>query len=154
MEADKKNENNQTGEQKDNAAGGSVCVFWLKGNCKNGDNCEFLHEKISEKLPECPQGIFCTKINVGCPFKHTLKLKKENEVIYFCLNNLQCYLCKKPLNEACNNCQIEGESLVTCKKVVGACNDIFHAHCIDKWIRNQNKCPICSKEWIQVYFSN
>ncbi len=77
MEVDGKNTNTQTQEQKNNVIGGLVCTFWLKGICKNGSNCKFLHEKIPEKYPECPHGMNCIKINNGCPFKHTVKLQKE-----------------------------------------------------------------------------
>ena len=77
MEVDGKNTNAQAQEPKNNVIGGLVCTFWLKGICKNGSNCKFLHEKIPEKYPECPHGMNCIKINNGCPFKHTVKLQKE-----------------------------------------------------------------------------
>ena len=77
MEVDGKNTNTQTQEQKNNVIGGLVCTFWLKGICKNGANCTFLHERIEEKIPECPHGMNCIKLNNGCPFKHTVKIQKE-----------------------------------------------------------------------------
>ena len=52
-----------------------VCLHWLKGSCKNGNNCTFLHEHIPEKYPECQHGVNCTK--QGCPFKHIKKEQKE-----------------------------------------------------------------------------
>jgi hypothetical protein len=30
-----------------------VCKHWLKGLCKKGDACEFLHEYNIRKMPEC-----------------------------------------------------------------------------------------------------
>jgi hypothetical protein len=30
-----------------------VCKHWLRGLCKKGDNCEFLHEYNLRKMPEC-----------------------------------------------------------------------------------------------------
>ena len=53
-----------------------VCLYWLKGLCKNGNNCNYLHEAIPEKLPECPHGINCTKQGC-CPLKHIKKEQKE-----------------------------------------------------------------------------
>jgi len=32
-----------------------VCKHWLKGLCKKGDACEFLHEYNIRKMPECKQ---------------------------------------------------------------------------------------------------
>ena len=77
MEIDGKNLTTQVKEQKNNNIGSKVCSFWLKGICKNGANCTFLHERIEEKIPECPHGMNCIKLNNGCPFKHTVKIQKE-----------------------------------------------------------------------------
>ena len=30
-----------------------VCKHWLRGLCKKGDGCEFLHEYDMTKMPEC-----------------------------------------------------------------------------------------------------
>ncbi|KAH8899313.1 hypothetical protein GQ53DRAFT_586794, partial [Thozetella sp. PMI_491] len=30
-----------------------VCKHWLRGLCKKGDSCEFLHEYNLRKMPEC-----------------------------------------------------------------------------------------------------
>ena len=30
-----------------------VCKHWLRGLCKKGDGCEFLHEYDMAKMPEC-----------------------------------------------------------------------------------------------------
>lgn len=30
-----------------------VCKHWLRGLCKKGDQCEFLHEFNMRKMPEC-----------------------------------------------------------------------------------------------------
>lgn len=30
-----------------------VCKHWLRGLCKKGDDCEFLHEFDMTKMPEC-----------------------------------------------------------------------------------------------------
>ena len=30
-----------------------VCKHWLRGLCKKGDDCEFLHQYDMEKMPEC-----------------------------------------------------------------------------------------------------
>lgn len=30
-----------------------VCKHWLRGLCKKGDDCEFLHKYDMERMPEC-----------------------------------------------------------------------------------------------------
>ena len=32
---------------------GVVCKHWLRGLCKKGDECEFLHEYDLTRMPEC-----------------------------------------------------------------------------------------------------
>ncbi|KFQ33315.1 Cleavage and polyadenylation specificity factor subunit 4, partial [Mesitornis unicolor] len=48
-----------------------VCKHWLRGLCKRGDTCNFLHEYDTTKLPEC---YFYSKFgecsNKNCPFLH------------------------------------------------------------------------------------
>ncbi|CAF1530485.1 unnamed protein product [Rotaria magnacalcarata] len=48
-----------------------VCKHWLRGLCKKGDDCEFLHEYDMAKMPEC---YFFSKfgqcMNKECAFLH------------------------------------------------------------------------------------
>ncbi|XP_063710035.1 cleavage and polyadenylation specificity factor subunit 4 [Culicoides brevitarsis] len=48
-----------------------VCKHWLRGLCKKGDQCEFLHEFDMTKMPEC---YFYSRFNAchnkECPFLH------------------------------------------------------------------------------------
>lgn len=45
-----------------------MCHHWLRGLCQKGEDCEYLHKYIQEKVPDCPNGIGC--VNPDCPFKH------------------------------------------------------------------------------------
>lgn len=56
--------------------GGQVCKYWLENRCKKGQNCEYVHENIKDKLPECSLGMQCPRVK-DCPFKHTLKIIKD-----------------------------------------------------------------------------
>ena len=48
-----------------------VCKHWLRGLCKKGDDCEFLHEYDMSKMPECYfYQKFGTCLNKECPFQH------------------------------------------------------------------------------------
>ncbi|NWS61262.1 CPSF4 factor, partial [Chunga burmeisteri] len=48
-----------------------VCKHWLRGLCKKGDGCDFLHEYDVTRMPEC---YFHSKFgecsNKDCPFLH------------------------------------------------------------------------------------
>ncbi|NXY80355.1 CPSF4 factor, partial [Glareola pratincola] len=48
-----------------------VCKHWLRGLCKKGDGCDFLHKYDVTKMPEC---YFYSKFgecsNKDCPFLH------------------------------------------------------------------------------------
>ena len=48
-----------------------VCKYWLRGLCKMGEDCEFLHEHVTSKIPECffYQG-FGECSNPECVFRH------------------------------------------------------------------------------------
>ncbi len=82
--------NNQVKTDKSKSVNGTVCLFWLRGSCKNGDNCNYLHENIPEKYPECPHGLSCTK--QGCLLKHTKKEQKECHSYNsgYCVHGKQC----------------------------------------------------------------
>ena len=86
------NNNSQSKTDKSKSVSGTVCAFWLKGSCKNGNNCEFLHEKNPNKYPECPHGINCTRQGIDCPFKHTKKAPKEchSYNLGYCSHGKQC----------------------------------------------------------------
>lgn len=48
-----------------------VCKHWLRGLCKKGDQCEFLHEYDMTKMPECYfYSRFYACHNKECPFLH------------------------------------------------------------------------------------
>ncbi|MGH0119452.1 UNVERIFIED_CONTAM: hypothetical protein FKN15_024195 [Acipenser sinensis] len=56
--------------------GNIVCKHWLRGLCKKGDQCEFLHEYDMSRMPEC---FFYSKFsecsNKECPFLTCLSRK-------------------------------------------------------------------------------
>ncbi|NXH31481.1 CPSF4 factor, partial [Myiagra hebetior] len=49
----------------------AVCKHWLRGLCKRGDGCDFLHDYDASRMPEC---YFYAKFgecsNKDCPFLH------------------------------------------------------------------------------------
>eukprot|EP01105_Mastigella_eilhardi_P003683 TRINITY_DN1479_c2_g1_i1.p1 TRINITY_DN1479_c2_g1~~TRINITY_DN1479_c2_g1_i1.p1 ORF type:complete len:310 (-),score=77.11 TRINITY_DN1479_c2_g1_i1:8-880(-) len=72
-----------------------VCKHWLRGLCKKGDMCEFLHEYARDKMPEC---YFFSKYgecsNPECPYLHIKPEEKMKECPWyargFCKHGPRC----------------------------------------------------------------
>lgn len=72
-----------------------VCKHWLRGLCKKGDSCEFLHEYRMDKMPEC---YFFSKFgecsNPECMYRHINPEDKMRECPWyargFCKHGPRC----------------------------------------------------------------
>ena len=47
-----------------------ICKHWMRGLCKKGETCEFLHEYNLRKMPECNRQPTCPAGD-ECPYQHT-----------------------------------------------------------------------------------
>jgi len=96
----------------------TVCKHWLRGLCKKGDGCEFLHEYNLRRMPECwwfakygycsagdeclyahpkERKIECPDYNRGfcklgplCPRKHIRKVACQSYLTGFCPSGSEC----------------------------------------------------------------
>ncbi|SCZ87516.1 BZ3500_MvSof-1268-A1-R1_Chr2-2g04982 [Microbotryum saponariae] len=105
-----------------NAHGRTVCKHWLRGLCKKGDRCDFLHEYHLRKMPECwffAKYGFCSngdecmylhvtddmrirecpnyrkgfcKLGPECPLKHIRKVACPDYIAGFCSKGPDCRL--------------------------------------------------------------
>lgn len=73
-----------------------VCKHWLRGLCKKGDQCEYLHEYNLRKMPECvyyAKNGYCTQ-SPECQYLHVDPLTKIPRCEYydlgFCINGPKC----------------------------------------------------------------
>ncbi|NWV61466.1 CPSF4 factor, partial [Malurus elegans] len=49
----------------------AVCKHWLRGLCRRGDSCDFLHDYDTARVPECYfYSRFGECSNKDCPFPH------------------------------------------------------------------------------------
>uniref|UniRef100_G3T638 Cleavage and polyadenylation specificity factor subunit 4 n=1 Tax=Loxodonta africana TaxID=9785 RepID=G3T638_LOXAF len=64
-----------------------VCKHWLRGLCKKGDQCEFLHEYDMTKMPEC---YFYSKFGPLCRHRHTRRVICVNYLVGFCPEGPSC----------------------------------------------------------------
>ncbi|NXG08468.1 CPSF4 factor, partial [Sakesphorus luctuosus] len=97
-----------------------VCKHWLRGLCKRGDGCDFLHQRDPTKMPECYfyskfgecSNKDCSFLHVdatprdtmGCPwydrgfcrhgpqckYKHTRRVMCANYLVGFCPEGPKC----------------------------------------------------------------
>ncbi len=57
-----------------------------------------------------------------------------------------CAICRVQLMDACLRCQGE-QRQDDCVVVWGDCNHSFHNCCMALWVKQNNRCPLCQKDW-------
>lgn len=58
-------------------------------------------------------------------------------------NNTDCTICRQSLNSF--SIYAKDNDIREITHITGSCGHTFHKECILPWLKNSNKCPICSK---------
>ena len=59
-----------------------------------------------------------------------------------------CPICKEKLEDRCIDCNCSDiDNDILCAIVKGTCSHVYHHHCILRWLKQRDVCPICYTEW-------
>jgi len=93
------------------------------------DECPICRSSILESCVECSNSIEYTKNSNS--IEHT---KNSNSIEY--TKNSNSIEHTKNSNSETN-----------CISIMGECTHVYHLHCIEKWTKTKNVCPLDNKKW-------
>lgn len=90
--------------------------------------------------------------------KKAFEIKKWTPVVTWKYDIIvdTCAICRNNIMELCIDCvaNVNSTSAADCNVGWGRCGHAFHFHCISRWLKTRNVCPLDNKEWDYEKFSS